>query len=100
MLLFRRTLLNLHSIQNTHIQHVQDEICGGYYAFDLYRLISAEEPTDPEYVGCYRDTDEERVMTDMLVDENMTTAICRSHCEGTGAEYYATQVCSLCGERV
>lgn len=35
-------------------------------------------------------------MTDMLVDDGMTTAMCRSHCEGTGAEYYATQVRVVC----
>lgn len=70
----------------------QEETCGGPDSFDLYRLIGAAMPTDPEYVGCYSDTNEERVMTNMLVDNGMTTAFCRSHCEGTGSKYYATQV--------
>ncbi len=30
-------------------------------------------------------------MSDMLVDEGMTPAMCRSHCAGNN--YYATQVC-------
>lgn len=46
---------------------------------------------DSEYAGCFIDM-RERVLTDMLVDDDMTTDLCRSHCEDNGAKYYATQV--------
>ncbi|CAN0169127.1 unnamed protein product, partial [Hapterophycus canaliculatus] len=43
-------------------------------------------PTSEEYVGCFVDT-EERVMTHMIVESDMTPVLCRSHCESTGAKY-------------
>lgn len=76
---------------NGHSQQ-QGEYCGGYDAFDLYELEWAEEPDHEEYVGCYADTSDQRVMTNMLVDQYMTTHMCRNHCQNTGAEYYGTQV--------
>lgn len=44
-----------------------------------------------EYEGCFADK-KQRVMTDVLVDDDMTPVLCRSHCEDNGAQYYATQV--------
>lgn len=41
-------------------------------------------------MDCYSDRKEDRVMTDMYVDPDMTQAACRSHCEGY--MYYGTQV--------
>ncbi|CAM9495915.1 unnamed protein product, partial [Scytosiphon promiscuus] len=48
-----------------------------------------------EYEGCFADT-EQRVMADMLVDDDMTQVLCRSHCEDNGALYYATQYGNEC----
>lgn len=39
-------------------------------------------------------------MGDMLVDDEMTPAMCRSHCDGKGNNYYATQVCCPFRDRV
>ncbi|CAN0423325.1 unnamed protein product, partial [Hapterophycus canaliculatus] len=50
---------------------------------------------EDEYVGCFADT-RQRVMTDMLVDNDMTPDLCRSHCEDNGASYYATQYANEC----
>lgn len=75
---------------------LQAETCGGQLTLDLYKLVSAEEPDHEEYVGCWSDTDESRVMQDMLVDNDMTTDMCRDHCEGSDAVYYATQYGSEC----
>lgn len=61
-------------------------------AFDLYKLQWASQPVDSEYMGCYRDMTDRRLMTDMIWDESMTPSLCRQHCEGTGAMYYGTQV--------
>lgn len=48
------------------------------------------EPTDPEYMDCFADKKEDRVMSKMHVAPDMTQAACRSHCDGY--MYYATQV--------
>lgn len=58
---------------------------------DLYQIAPADTPTSDEYVGCFGDT-KARVMTDMLVENDMTPTKCRAHCEGTGALYFGTQV--------
>lgn len=74
----------------------QDESCGGYDAFDLYELVWPAESTDSEYLDCYNDKKEDRIMSDMLVDPDMTQAVCRTHCEGLDSMYYATQVGGVC----
>ena len=50
----------------------------------------AAEPSDPEYMDCYSDRKEDRVMSQMYVDPDMTQSACRSHCEGY--MYYGLQV--------
>ena len=50
----------------------------------------AAESTDPEYMDCFSDKKEDRVMSNKWVDSHMTQAACRSHCDGY--MYYATQV--------
>lgn len=72
---------------------LQEEICGGTWAFSLYKLPWPAAPTaDDEYLACYRDTRDERVMTDKITLGHMTPAICREHCSKNEALYYATQV--------
>jgi len=47
-----------------------------------------------EYVGCFKDSRKDRVMSNILVDDKqMSAAFCRNHCEGKGALFYGTQVC-------
>lgn len=41
---------------------------------------------------CYADSKDDRVMGDFFVLSNMTQSLCREHCEGKNAMYYATQV--------
>lgn len=62
------------------------------YSIDLYKLWWPNEPEDPEYVGCYADSVDDRVLTDMTYSDGMTTAVCNAHCSDKGALYYATQV--------
>ncbi|CAM9552578.1 unnamed protein product [Pylaiella littoralis] len=74
-----------------------EEICGGYDAFSLYKMDWPEAPTDdPEYVGCYRDDQNDRVMTDKVTLGDMTPAVCREYCLDRDALYYGTQYSSEC----
>lgn len=67
-------------------------MCGGTNAFDLYKLAWAEASTDPEYMACYADKRDDRIMGNDMIQENMTQAVCREHCIMHEALYYATQV--------
>lgn len=74
---------------------------------DLFKLWQPEEreepeePEEPEYVGCYNDNKEDRVLSHMVTIPGMTTAVCREHCSDKDTLYYATQVrtsaCALGG---
>lgn len=70
--------------------------CGGHTAFDLYKLQWAEAPTSKDYVGCFKDMPDDRVMQDKLTTDDMTDKICRSHCESKMAKFYGTQVRAMC----
>ncbi|CAM9939120.1 unnamed protein product, partial [Hapterophycus canaliculatus] len=72
----------------------ESETCGGWNAFDLFKLWIPDAPlTDeyPEYLGCYADNKEDRVMTHKVVAESMTPTLCREHCLDKDAAYYGTQ---------
>ena len=43
-------------------------------------------------MDCYADDEEERIMSNMYASDDMTSAVCRDHCEENNALYYATQV--------
>ena len=43
-------------------------------------------------MDCYADDAEERVMSNMYISDDMTSAIYRDHCKDKNALYYATQV--------
>lgn len=61
--------------------------------FDLYQLEWAPASTDAEYMDCFKDSKEDRVMGDNLVVKGgMTQAVCRDHCANRSAMYYGTQV--------
>ncbi|CAM9700723.1 unnamed protein product [Ascophyllum nodosum] len=74
----------------------ESERCGGSYAFDLYELVWPDPPTDREYMDCYADDAEERVMSNMYISDDMTSAVCRDHCKDKNALYYATQYGDEC----
>ncbi|CAN0291073.1 unnamed protein product, partial [Ascophyllum nodosum] len=74
----------------------ESERCGGNYAFDLYKLEWPDTPADPEYMDCYADDEEERVMSNMHVSDVMTSGVCRDHCKDKKALYYATQYGNEC----
>lgn len=77
-------------------RHVeQEESCGGLHSFDLFRLSLPEPPLAdeyPEYLGCYADDKQDRVMTHKIALETMTPTRCREHCQDKDAMYYGTQV--------
>lgn len=75
---------NFHAERHIHAAHLNNP--------DLYRLQWPEEPEDPEYVGCYHDDTQDRVLTHTIAVEGMTTAVCREYCSEKNAPYYATQV--------
>ena len=53
---------------------------------------------DAEYIGCFKDDKEDRVMAHKIFDdENMSAAYCRDHCADKDALYYGTQVCVRVG---
>lgn len=52
----------------------------------------APEPDDEEYVGCFGDDADNRVMGDMIIQDDMTPGVCREHCLNRSAKYYGTQV--------
>lgn len=63
------------------------------WAFSLYKLEVPEAPTDnSEYLGCYRDTRDDRVMTDKTASNGMDPVLCREYCVDRDALYYGTQV--------
>lgn len=63
---------------------------------DLYKLWLLDTEEDrPEYLGCYIDDKDDRVLTNAITTEDMTWAICRDHCADKDALYFATQVSFL-----
>lgn len=81
-----------HAILRPGPRQEERDTCGGLHAFDLYELPAVETSTDPEYMECYADKKDDRVMGHMIMDAAMTNAVCRTHCEDKEALYYATQV--------
>lgn len=59
---------------------------------DLFKLWWPQEPEDPEYLGCYHDDKEDRVLSHKVTIPGMTTAVCRDYCSDKDTLYYATQV--------
>lgn len=75
-------------------------MCGGTWAFSLYKLAWPTAPTaNDEFLDCYRDTRDNRVMADKVTRWDMTPAVCRQHCLDKDARYYATQVITDDGMR-
>lgn len=66
--------------------------CGGYFAFDLYKLSWPESSTSEEYIECFADLKTNRVMDDMMIMNDMTPAMCREHCVSLTAKFYGLQV--------
>lgn len=63
----------------------------------LLIMPTAEALSVPEneYIGCFKDSRKDRVMSNILQDDTqMNAAFCREHCEGKGALFYGTQVSS------
>ncbi|CAN0347440.1 unnamed protein product, partial [Ascophyllum nodosum] len=74
----------------------ESERCGDYNAFDLYELVWPDTQTDIEYMDCYANDPEERMMSDMYVSDDMTSTVCRDHCTHKNTMYYATQYGNEC----
>ncbi|CAM9885714.1 unnamed protein product [Ectocarpus fasciculatus] len=73
------------------------ETCGGFDAFDLYKLDGPMPSDSREYVGCFADDKEDRALANEIkFQDNMTQAVCRVHCESFGSSFYATQYGDEC----
>ncbi|CAN0407335.1 unnamed protein product [Ectocarpus sp. 12 AP-2014] len=73
------------------------DICGGFDAFDLYKITEPTEPTGDEYVGCFADDREDRLLGDEIkLQADMTQGACRTYCEERDAYFYATQYGDEC----
>lgn len=69
--------------------------CGGRFAFDLYKLSWPEPEDNGEYVQCFGDLRESRVMDEkaMMIRDDMTVIKCKEHCTKVGgAKFYGLQV--------
>lgn len=59
----------------------------------LMPTTAALSVPENEYIGCFKDSRADRVMSNILADDSkMNAAFCREHCEGKGALFYGTQV--------
>ncbi|CAM9855150.1 unnamed protein product, partial [Scytosiphon promiscuus] len=71
-------------------------VCGGFDSFSLYDLEGGElpsPPTDDNYVGCFADDQNDRVLGAQSSSSEMTSEACASYCadESPGNTHYATQ---------
>ncbi|CAM9509059.1 unnamed protein product [Ectocarpus sp. 4 AP-2014] len=80
------------------------DICGGFFAMSVYSTgsepvetpapVDVVEPTDPTYLGCYVDSQTERVFPVTTASGSMTAAVCASFCADYA--YYGTQFGEEC----
>eukprot|EP00903_Cladosiphon_okamuranus_P014055 g13064.t1 len=69
-------------------------VCGGFDSFSLYDLEELPSPpTDKNYMGCFADDRNERVLGAKSSSREMTSEACASYCteESPDNTYYATQ---------
>jgi len=67
-----------------------EQTCGGEKSVDIYR--TNDDKFLNEYMDCFVDDEEERVMDYFIVIEKLTPAKCRLHCSSIGNSlYYAMQ---------
>lgn len=67
--------------------------CGGHFAFDLYKLAWPLPENNGEYVQCFGDLRDDRVMGEVMVADDMTPGMCKNHCISVGgAKFYGLQV--------
>eukprot|EP00752_Nemacystus_decipiens_P018611 g16686.t1 len=70
-------------------------VCGGWFSFSLYDLTddTPAPPVDDNYMGCYADDQDDRVLAAMTSSSDMTSEVCAAHCinENSRNMYYATQ---------
>ncbi|CAM9919517.1 unnamed protein product, partial [Ectocarpus sp. 8 AP-2014] len=90
-----------------------DEICGGFDAMSIYSTgsdpvetptpvdvvetptpVDVVDPTDPTYLGCYGDSQTDRVFSVTTDSGSMTSAVCASFCSDYA--YYGTQYGEEC----
>eukprot|EP00752_Nemacystus_decipiens_P012284 g10890.t1 len=71
-------------------------VCGGFDSFSLYHMEEGgipRTPTDDNYVGCWADDRNDRVLGAKMSSSEMTSEACASYCanESPGNTHYATQ---------
>ncbi|CAM9717047.1 unnamed protein product, partial [Ectocarpus sp. 4 AP-2014] len=76
-------------------------LCGGILSFSLYELEEAVLPTSPpddNYVGCFADDRQDRVLGAQTFSSEMTSEACATYCanESSGNKFYATQYGEEC----
>ncbi|CAM9199998.1 unnamed protein product [Ectocarpus sp. 12 AP-2014] len=80
------------------------DICGGFFAMSVYSTgsepletpapVDVVEPTDPTYLGCFVDSQTERVFPVSTDSGSMTAAFCADFCADYA--YYGTQFGGEC----
>lgn len=73
--------------------------CGGTNAIEVFRIRKLESPDDDDnYVGCYRDSEDNTEMSYLLVEDyaHTTIDVCRTHCERAGFAYFALEFGYMC----
>eukprot|EP00752_Nemacystus_decipiens_P007837 g7002.t1 len=75
--------------------------CGGVDSFTLYQLedgVIPSPPSDSNYVGCFADDRNDRVLDTLVVRSNMNSEVCAAIClnESPSNKYYATQYGEEC----
>ncbi|CBJ30578.1 conserved unknown protein [Ectocarpus siliculosus] len=67
--------------------------CGGYDAFDLFKLEedSLSPPSEDYYLGCFADDKGDRVLEDKISASDMTLETCEEHCTALDKPFFALQ---------
>ncbi|CAN0388087.1 unnamed protein product [Pylaiella littoralis] len=75
-------------------------VCGGVNSFNLYGLESVDPPsppTDENYVGCFADDRDDRVLGTRMSSSTMTSEACATYCAKSAPNtFYATQYGQEC----
>ena len=71
--------------------------CGGEKSSDVFEMSRPHSPISEEYLDCFADCADDRVMKHMTVIDKLTWELCREYCVSIpGSMYYATQYSNEC----
>eukprot|EP00903_Cladosiphon_okamuranus_P022321 g20527.t1 len=73
--------------------------CGGYDAFDLFKMEGDPPPSAPTevyYLGCFADDKDDRVLGHKISSSDMTLEVCEDHCMSRDKPFVALQYGQEC----